>query len=243
MMTSPPNIDERSPVRQCALTRVRARKEELVRLALGPGSIPFVDLAGRAPGRGTYVAAERDVVAEALSRKGAARAFRREVAGLEPAAVEEALELAVRHLSRRIVELVGIARRAGVLVIGVEAGLDALAQPGAFAVVASDASDRARDRVNAGRSVDIATKAELGRWLGRREVSLAVVREGTIADRLRAESRRLSGLLKPASGARSEPKASEDGWTGSAGPGPDELSRDREAAAGRWEISPSGAGN
>ena len=40
------------------MSKERAPKETLLRLALDPDGKPFVDLLARAPGRGVYVAAE-----------------------------------------------------------------------------------------------------------------------------------------------------------------------------------------
>ena len=51
--SSTPSAKEgHEPMRQCVVTRERAPQRALLRLALGPSGEAYVDVLGRAPGRG-----------------------------------------------------------------------------------------------------------------------------------------------------------------------------------------------
>ena len=63
-------------VRACALTRVRRPKDELIRFVLGPDGTVVPDLKERLPGRGVWLAAAHNVVADAAKRNVFARALK-----------------------------------------------------------------------------------------------------------------------------------------------------------------------
>ena len=190
-------------MRTCALTRSPAPSHTMVRLALGPDGTPYLDLLGRAPGRGYYVVAEREAVLTALGDKGLGRVFKGKA---RPSAPDQAMRLvedAVRRLDERLLELVGIGRRAGDLELGMDAVVRLLktAPQGAVVAIAGDASDRTRRKVetaaaDAGvRAVPLVhDKATLGARLGRDDVSVVAMRSSKLAKRLAAEADRRVGL-------------------------------------------------
>lgn len=189
--------------RTCALTRTAAPQDTLVRLAIGPEGTPYIDLVGRAPGRGFYVVADRDRLVEALTEKGSGRVFKGKARPLAPDEAMRHVEDAVRRLDERLLELLGLARRAGVLEFGMDAVLRLLnnAPQNAVVVVAQDASDRTRHRVvqNAERagltcSVLAHDKATLGARLGRETVSVVAIRPSSLAERWATEVVRSTGL-------------------------------------------------
>ena len=53
------------PERTCILTRRKATKDELIRLALGPEGIVAPDVRARAPGRGAWIGVDRAGLDEA----------------------------------------------------------------------------------------------------------------------------------------------------------------------------------
>jgi uncharacterized protein len=65
-------------VRLCALTRAHRHKDELIRFVLAPDGTVVPDLKEKLPGRGVWLTAAHDTVAEALKRKLFARAFKAE---------------------------------------------------------------------------------------------------------------------------------------------------------------------
>src|SRR5579875_2968914 len=68
------------PIRSCILTRDRAPRAALVRLALAPDGRVLPDVRAKAPGRGAWIGATRAELEEAIARRklrGAlARAFK-----------------------------------------------------------------------------------------------------------------------------------------------------------------------
>lgn len=112
--------DMDSPVRSCVLTRDRASRDALVRLALGPDGQVHPDVRAKAPGRGAWIGVPRAELETALAKgrlRGAlARAFRTgefAVADDLPARIEAALE-------RSALDRLGLEARAGNLLTGSE---------------------------------------------------------------------------------------------------------------------------
>ncbi len=195
-------------MRQCAWTRRRAPKEHLLRLGLGADKKPFIDILGRAPGRGVYLASDRKTLQAALSAKGLRRTFRMELSPLSSEEMTGLLAETERRLQARLLELLGLARRAGHVVLGTEATVDALQSQGSlldgWVVVAKDSSARTKAAVFDARPegrregwLSQLTKAQLGRVLGKNEVSTVGLRASELARRIRVESRRLEGLARP----------------------------------------------
>jgi len=187
------------------VTRERAPQRTLLRLALGPEGQPYADVLGRAPGRGVYVRCDPDVVRRALSPKGVGRAFRGRAKALEPAEIEALLRDAVERLEQRIVEMTGIARRAGLLELGMDPVLRALAtgSAGWLVLVTRDLGPSSTRKIesavaNAGaraRVIRVGTKETLGSRLGRSEVGVVAIRPSRHAERMASEADRWRALL------------------------------------------------
>ena len=110
-----------SPERQCAVTRERLPKEAMIRYVLSPDNIVTPDVADRLPGRGVWVGAERRHVDTAAAKGAFARGFKSAVT------VPEGLsDLTERLLVKRCVELLGLARKAGLAIQGHDQVRDAL---------------------------------------------------------------------------------------------------------------------
>ncbi|MFN7164111.1 MAG: DUF448 domain-containing protein, partial [Hyphomonas sp.] len=110
-----------SPERQCAVTRERFPKEAMVRFVLSPDNVVTPDIAARLPGRGVWVAAERRHVDTAAAKGAFARGFKGAVT--VPDALSDFTE---RLLLKRCVELLGLARKAGLAIQGHDQVRDAL---------------------------------------------------------------------------------------------------------------------
>lgn len=168
-----------------------------MRLALDPEGRPFVDVLGRAPGRGVYV--EPEALVEALGAKALGRAFRGKAQVPGGAEVEALLEATRARLEDRLLELLGLARRAGGLTLGMDASLDALARGRArVVVVARDLAERSRARVEAARSavpvIEVGSVDVLGQALGREVVGVVVIEHAVFARRAVIEAERREKL-------------------------------------------------
>ncbi|MGN6156208.1 MAG: DUF448 domain-containing protein [Sphingomicrobium sp.] len=109
-----------TPERTCVLTRRKARKEQLIRLALGPDGTVAPDIRARAPGRGAWISVGKADLAEAVASgklKGALqRAFK--TGGVTiPADLADRTEAALRQ---HALDRLGMEARSGNLVNGSE---------------------------------------------------------------------------------------------------------------------------
>lgn len=182
------------PTRSCFVTRRRRARDELVRFVVDPAGEVRADVAGRLPGRGMWLSAERDVLDRAVGRNLFARAARRQVR-VDPDLAEEVGRL----LAARVLDGLGLARRAGEAVGGFEKVRAALGGRGAAVLVeASDAAADGRRKLRSLAShvpVIVAfDRSELGRALGRDEVVHVAVAPGALAQRLVSDARRLDGF-------------------------------------------------
>ena len=123
-----------SPERRCILSGVHGPRAGgttggLIRLALSPDGVLAPDVLARAPGRGAWIAVTRSELEKAIASnklKGAlARAFGKSLGGAPvsvPADLPERIEAA---LLRALTERLGLALRAGQLLMGTDRIADA----------------------------------------------------------------------------------------------------------------------
>jgi uncharacterized protein len=134
-----------SPERTCVLTRRKAAKEELIRLALSPEGEVAPDVRARAPGRGAWIGVGRSELDAANAKgklKGAlARAFKASDVSV-PENLGERTEQALRQAT---LDRLGMEARAGNLINGAER-VEAAARAGKvhFLLHASDAGEDGR---------------------------------------------------------------------------------------------------
>ena len=185
---------EAGPERRCLASGRVAPKTSLIRLVVGPDGKVVPDLDAKLPGRGHYLAPERAVVERAETKGLIRRATGAEV---EPGLADRLEALMVR----RLVERVGLARKAGQAVAGFEKVREHLKAGGTQGAVLLEASDGAAD----GRSklvplapgatvVDCLKASELARAFGREHTVHGFVARGAFAERIREEAERLKSL-------------------------------------------------
>lgn len=179
--------------RRCAVTRAAGDRVGMVRFVLAPDGAVVPDVDERLPGRGIWVTADRALLVQAVRKNLFAKA-----AGA-PARAETDLPARVEAgLRRRCLDLLGLARRAGLLVAGFDQVEAALRQGGVgLVLIARDAASQAAKLRRLAGEVPVAAglgRSELGRPFGRDELVYAAVARGRLADRLRRELARLDGL-------------------------------------------------
>lgn len=186
--------DWNEPERRCIVTGEVQPKRGLIRFALGPDGQLVPDIAGKLPGRGVYVAAEREALETAVKKKLFARGLKR------PVEVPEGLVADVEALlARRVTDLVSMARKAGGAVTGYEKVKDWLAKgEAAILLQASDGSERGKSKLHKpggrGSFFDVLTAQELGLSFGRERVIHAALARGGLTERIREDAIRLSGV-------------------------------------------------
>ncbi len=189
-----PSASSADGVRRCIVSGEVVPRQQLIRFVVGPENKLIPDIAETLPGRGLWLRARRDVLKVALARNLFARAAR------SPVTVDADLADKVeRLLARRCLELLGLARRAGLVVAGFEkvramlgTGKAALlitaagAAPGGRAKLLVKAPDVPETRV--------LESQELAAALGRCHVVHVAVAQSPLADRIVFEIGRLEGL-------------------------------------------------
>lgn len=197
---------ESGPLRRCLATRAVRPKAALLRFVIGPDGALVPDLAGKLPGRGLWVSADRAALELAVKKNLFAKAAEASVR-----VPEDLAEEIVRLLRRRCLELIGLARGAGQAVAGFEKVREWLARGRAAVLLeASDGAADGRRRLQAARArgeairagepegpavIDLFTAAELAAALGREHVVHAALAAGGLARALETDAARLAGLI------------------------------------------------
>ena len=181
------------PERKCIATGEVQPKYGLIRFVVGPDGQLVPDLAGKLPGRGIYVAADRAALDKAVAKKLFARAAR------QPVEVPEGLVSEVeRQLARRVVDLISLARKSGQAVTGYERVKDWLAKEEAEVLIqASDGSERGKSKLSTphfGTYIGWLTADELGMAFGRQTAVHGALGSGGLTKRVVEEAKRLKGI-------------------------------------------------
>ena len=181
------------PERKCIATGEVQPKHGLIRFVVGPDGQLVPDLAGKLPGRGIYVAADRAALDKAVAKKLFARAAR------QPVEVPEGLVTEVeRQLARRVVDLISLARKSGQAVTGYERVKDWLAKEEAEVLIqASDGSERGKSKLSTphfGTYIGWLTADELGMAFGRQTAVHGALGSGGLTKRVVEEAKRLKGI-------------------------------------------------
>jgi predicted RNA-binding protein YlxR (DUF448 family) len=151
-----PRTDRSATMRMCAVTRQVRPIDELIRFVVSPQGEVIPDLKRKLPGRGLWISASRQAVAEAVRRNQFGKGFRREVRAAPTLAADtEAL------LVRSTVEALAMAVKAGQVVSGFSKVEDALRQRQAQAQIQAliHASDGAADGI---RKLDALVRQNAG---------------------------------------------------------------------------------
>ncbi|WP_022705812.1 RNA-binding protein [Paracoccus zeaxanthinifaciens] len=187
------NNDREDPERRCIATGEVQPKRGLIRFVIGPEDQVVPDLAEKLPGRGIWVAADRDALEKATSKGLFSRAARTKVT--VPADLVAQVE---DGLARRVVELVSLARKTGKAVAGFEKVKGWLAEGRAKVLLqASDGSERGKGKLwtpTGGRWFGCLTASELGLSFGRDHVIHGALAAGGLTDKVILEAGRLTGL-------------------------------------------------
>jgi len=197
--------EETGPERTCVATRVRRPVDDLIRFVAAPDGTVVPDLKRNLPGRGVWVTATRDAVAEAVKKKAFGRGLKAQVSadGTLPALVESLLAKQAR-------EAVSLANKAGLVISGFDKVEAAIGRgPVRVVIHASDAaadgvrklSQAVRRRFGESVAAEMTLRGlnfeELGLALGRSHVIHAALLDGPASRlcvaRLRALERYRTG--------------------------------------------------
>jgi predicted RNA-binding protein YlxR (DUF448 family) len=170
----------------------------LIRFVAGPDGSVVPDLARKLPGRGIWVAADREAVAAAVKKNLFARSAKAQLK-----AAPDLADQVAALLRSRLLSALGLARRAGDLTSGFEKVSSTIASgKAAWLIEASDGKPDGRRKILAlARKqarppglVGLFDAAELGLALGGENVIHTAFLAGRAAERWAEDVRRLAGF-------------------------------------------------
>ncbi len=176
-------------------------RETMVRFVISPDGVVVPDLEGKLPGRGLWLAANRDVLQGARLAPLFSRAAREKVS--VPDDLADRLEAL---LASRCQNLMGLARRASMMVAGYEQVRSALrAGRAAVLIAASDGAADGRDKVRHLAPdlplIDCLTSAEIGASVGAGAMVHAALSDGRLAREILMTADKLGALRRGAHAA------------------------------------------
>ena len=181
------------PQRKCIATGDVQPKHGLIRFVLGPAAQIVPDIAGKLPGRGIYVAADRSALDKAVAKKLFARGAKQPVQ-LDDDLVDEV----ERQLARRVIDLIALSRKSGKAVAGYEKVKGWLQMEEAQVLIqAVDGSGRGKTKLSTphfGTYIGWLTADELGLAFGRQTVIHCALASGGLTQRVVEEANRLRGV-------------------------------------------------
>ncbi|WP_340645009.1 RNA-binding protein [Phenylobacterium sp.] len=196
--TVPTTLAQVARERRDVVTGEVMAEDRLIRFVAGPGGVVVPDLARKLPGRGMWVAADRASV-ETAARKGLFSRSAKAKLSASPDLADQVDSL----LRRRVLDGLGLAKRAGDLISGYEKVASALnAGRAAWVIEAADgAADGRRKILNVARKSPRAPKLlglysneELGLALGGENVIHTAFLAGRGAEQWTFDVHRLSGF-------------------------------------------------
>src|SRR5258706_1182133 len=185
--------------RRCIVTGEVLPEARLLRFVLSPDGQIVPDVEAKLPGRGIWVSADRTLIAQAVAKRLFSRAAK--ASATADSGLPERTEL---RLVERILAHLGLARRAGELILGFDSVDKALrsANPPALIIEAAEAAADGRRKLQAAATsrghvpfvIGALTNAELSLALGRENVVHAALKPGRIAERVIFEAGRVGGV-------------------------------------------------
>lgn len=207
--------DNDDPERRCIVSGETAPKGGLIRFVVGPEDTVVPDVAGKLPGRGFWIGAQRDLVEKAMRKGLFARAAKASVR-VSDTLVDD-LE---RLLARRAIDTLGFSRRAGEIVGGFEKVVDKLERGVVAALLeavdgAPDGHRKMMGKLKAAQGYGLIGDVrvlrplyarEMGLALGRAHVIHAALIKGRMVEKALADLARLEvyGRTRPTTGGPDE---------------------------------------
>ncbi len=178
-------------LRRCLVTGELKKRADLIRFVIGPGNAVTPDLAEKLPGKGLWVSATKESIHMAAAKNLFAKAAK--------AAALPALSLAddvIRLLRARCLNLLGLAKGAGIAVVG-EAQTEQALRAGRLALYVH--AQDARHVLENGQDIagcGLFTRDELGAALGYDHIVHAGLLAHGLSEKLALELGRLQSMMR-----------------------------------------------
>ncbi|KWT67070.1 MULTISPECIES: RNA-binding protein [Hyphomicrobium] len=169
----------RGSLRRCVATRRELAPDDLIRFVADPAGEIVPDVACKLPGRGVWVACERDAVRSAVKSNAFAKGLKRQVK-----AAEDLPERIDALFEARLVSALSLANKAGLVVTGAEKVEKLLDSGRAVAILhGSDGTAEGRrklDRKYSAIQRDKEKPSTIVDWLTIEQLSLAMGRSNVV---------------------------------------------------------------
>ena len=183
-------------VRKCIVTNETLPMDGLIRFCVAPDGMLVPDLAHKLPGRGIWVTADKEIIKTACEKKLFAKYAKRAVKC--PENICEQIEML---FVRRFQNLLGVAKKSGLVIAGFEKTAETLRKKQAVCLLeATDAAEDGKEKLS--RLCDgipviqILTAEQAAQALGMATCVHAVLKSGGISDLFLAEARRFASYCK-----------------------------------------------
>ncbi|MEC7648709.1 MAG: RNA-binding protein, partial [Pseudomonadota bacterium] len=181
-------------VRHCIVSGAALGPGDGVRFVVGPNGEVVSDVLGKLPGRGLWVRSSAQDISTAIAKGKFVRAARRPVI-----ITDELVEQVERLLTKRCIDLIALARRAGEAVAGYEkVRLRVRGRTDAVVVIACDGADGSREKMKKCADgiplIECLRAEELGAAFGREKTVHVALDDGGLAEKLQFEAQRLKGF-------------------------------------------------
>lgn len=195
---APLEKSSKGPIRQCAVCRERLLQSEMIRFVRAPDGSITPDVSAKLPGRGVWVKADRSSVEAALLKGTFARGFKAQANA--PDGLSDLIETL---LVKRLQGVLGMAKRAGKIILGFDQVRDSLRKrPPGVILEASDGAEDGRNKVYflakaIYEHITVSgglTSSELGMAFGRSHVIHGVLEAGAFSKRWSQDYKRLAGF-------------------------------------------------
>jgi len=185
-------------LRRCIATGTISDRSRLLRFVVHPSGELVPDVASRLPGRGLWLTPRREILENAIARRLFARSARRPVA-IPPGFADRVEDILVQ----RCCDLIGLARRAGLAVAGLEKVREAVrTERAGLLVLALDGAEGGRRKLRSlGRrlpAVIVLTAAEMGATFGRDHVVNIAIGSGALSERVFGIAQKIAGFRREA---------------------------------------------
>ena len=182
------------PERRCIATGAVQPRAGLIRFVVSPDGMIVPDLGGKLPGRGIWVAADRAALDKAVGKRLFARGAKAAVT-----VPDGLIDLVEAGLTRRVIDGVSMARKAGQAVCGYEKVKGwLLTGEAAYLLQASDGSGRGKSKLSPpdgpASHIGCLTAGELGLAFGREHVIHGALAAGGLAKRVVEDAAKLTGV-------------------------------------------------
>ncbi|OQY25137.1 MAG: hypothetical protein B6I37_02070 [Desulfobacteraceae bacterium 4572_35.2] len=187
--------ETRKVLRTCIACRATKAQETLVRYVLAPDGSLLVDYQHKLPGRGSYTCLNKKCMTQAVQRKAFSRSLKNAQLNVD---VEQLISSLQEQVTARVLNLIGMARKASLVSSGSQLVISSLKNPRdiAWVLMAKDITQgvgsKVRERTMRANVplIECFDKAAIGQALGLSERSVLALMKSPLAQSLNQELQR-----------------------------------------------------